>query len=129
MLDRNQVAEIEKDKEGWNLGKRVLTIINRIEANDFESADLQVMNLEKFIKRILKFRHVRKRDVVILRILIKLINEGFDFTKVYEQRKRYFDLLESNDAEHAWKIKSPEVIVFHEWYKAKMEKKEYRFEV
>jgi hypothetical protein len=99
------------------LGKRILTIVNRIEANDLESADLKVLSLEKFIKRILKFRHVRKRDVIILRILIKLINENFDFKKVYSQRKKYFDLLESQNPEYAWKIKSPELIIFHDWFK------------
>ncbi len=122
-----EVKEIEKDKEGWNLSKRVLTIINRIEEKDFESADLKVMSLQKFIKRILKFRHVRRRDILILRILHRLINDGFDFEKTYQSRKRYFDLLESNDSDHGWKIKSPEVIVFHKWYRAKMGKKRYRF--
>lgn len=112
--------EIESDKEGWNLSKRILTIINRIELNDLESADLKVLGLEKFIKRLLKSRHVRKRDILIIRILLKLINEGFDFEKVYKQRKRYFDLLESNNTDYGWKIKSPELIIFHEWYKNKM---------
>jgi hypothetical protein len=115
-----EIKEIEKDKEGWNLGKRILTIINKIEANDFESADLKVLSLEKFIKRILKFSHVRKRDVIILRVLIKLINENFDFEKVYQQRKKYFELLEGNEPEYAWKIKSPELIIFHDWFKKKM---------
>jgi len=115
-----EVKEIEKDKEGWNLGKRILTIINKIEAQDFESVDLKVLSLEKFIKRILKFRHVRKRDVIILRILIKLINENFDFEKVYHQRKKYFDLLEGQNPEYAWKIKSPELIIFHDWFKKKL---------
>jgi len=115
-----EVKEIEKDKEGWNLAKRILIIINRIETKDLESADLKVLSLEKFIKRILKFRHVRKRDVIILRILLKLINESFDFEKVYQQRKNYFDLLEGQDPDYAWKIKSPELIIFHEWFKKKL---------
>jgi len=121
-----EVKEIDKDKEGWNLGKRLLTIINRIESNDLESADLKVLSMEKFIKRITRFRNVRKRDMVILRILLKLINEGFDFSKVYKQRKRYFDLLESNDPDYRWKIKSPEMIIFHEWYKGKMSEQKSR---
>ena len=115
-----EYKEIESDKEGWNLSKRVLTIINRIDSNDLESADLKVLGLEKFVKRILKSRHVRKRDVIIIRVLMKLINEGFDFEKVYRQRKRYFDLLESNHPDYGWKIKSPELIIFHEWYRNKM---------
>jgi len=115
-----EVREIEKNKGGWNIAKRVLTIINCIEAKDYESADLKVMNLEKFIKRNSTLHHVRKRDILILRILLKLINEGFDFKKVYHKRKRYFDLLESKEPDYYWKIKSPELIVFHQWFKKKM---------
>ena len=118
-----EYKEIESDKEGWNLSKRVLTIINRIDSNDLESADLKVLGLEKFIKRILKSRHVRKRDVIILRILLKLINEGFNFERVYMLRKRYFNMLESSHPDYGWKIKSPELIKFHEWYRNKIDRK------
>jgi len=121
----SEVSEIEKDKEGWNIGKRILTIINRIETNDFESVDLKVQNLEKHIKRTLKTKHVRKRNILIFRILLKLINDQFDFKKVYRSRQRYFNLLESNDADYRWQIKSPELIVFHEWFRGKMEDRPY----
>ena len=125
----NQTSEIIKDKEGWNVHRRILLIINKIESEDWESADLQVMNLEKFIKRVLKFRYVRKRYIVILRILKLMISEGFDFKKVYEKRKRYFDLLQSDVEEYTWSIRSPELIVFHKWFLAKMNGKQYRFSV
>jgi len=115
-----EVKEIEKDKGGWNLGMRMLAIINGIESADYENVELKVQSLEKFLKRISKTHEVRKRDKVILRILLKLINENFDYSKVYKQRKKYFDLLESDDKEHCWKIKSPELIIFHEWFKKKL---------
>ncbi|MCX6292076.1 MAG: hypothetical protein NT126_09970, partial [Bacteroidetes bacterium] len=120
-----EVSEIERDKEGWNIGKRILTIINRIELKEFESADLQVQNLQKHIKRTLKIKHVQKRNILILRILLKLINEQYDFKKVYLSRNRYFGLLESNEDEYRWKIKSPELIIFHAWFKCKAENKAY----
>ncbi len=120
MLD---VKAIEKDKSGWNIGRRVLTIINCIEAGEFESADLKVMNLEKYLKRITKMHNVRKRNIIIFRILLKLMNEGFDFQKTYKRRKKYFELLEGNDPDYKWNIKSPELIIFHEWFKGKIKQK------
>ena len=38
-----EVKEIEKDKGGWNLAKRLLSIINRIELGDYENAELKVL--------------------------------------------------------------------------------------
>lgn len=115
-----QAKELDKNKGSWNIGKRVLTIINCIEAQDHEKAELQVMNLEKFIKRNSKVYPIRKREKLIMRILINLVNEGYDFERVYKNRKRYLDLLESDDPDYAWKIKSPELIIFTEWFKKKM---------
>jgi hypothetical protein len=115
-----EVKELEKEKGIWNLGKRMLAIINGIESKDYESVELKVLSLEKFLKRISKSNQVRKRDKVILRILLKLINEGYDFNKVYNQKKEYFDFLEGNDPEYSWKIKSPELIIFPDWFKKKM---------
>ena len=115
-----QAKELDKNKGSWNIGKRVLTIINCIEAQDHEKAELQVMNLEKFIKRNSKVYPIRKREKLIMRILINLVNEGYDFDRVYKNRKRYLDLLESDDPDYEWKIKSPELIIFTEWFKKKM---------
>lgn len=115
-----QAKELDKDKGSWNIGKRVLTIINCIETQDHEKAELQVMNLEKFIKRNSKRYPIRKREKLIMRILLNLVNEGYDFERVYKNRKRYLDLLESDDPDYAWKIKSPELIIFTEWFKKKM---------
>jgi hypothetical protein len=118
-----EVNQLERDKEVWNLGRRMLIIINGIEAKDYEAVELKVLSLEKFLKRISKSNYVRKRDKLILRILLKLINENYDFNKVYKQRRKYFDLLESSDSEYGWKIKSPELIIFHDWFKGKMKEK------
>ncbi|MCX6275833.1 MAG: hypothetical protein NTV09_11570, partial [Bacteroidetes bacterium] len=63
---------------------------------------------------------IRKREKLIMRILLNLVNEGYDFERVYKNRKRYLDLLESDDPDYAWKIKSPELIIFTEWFKKKM---------
>jgi hypothetical protein len=114
------INEIDKDKEGWNINKRLLLIMSRIELKQFESADLQVTSLEKFIKRSLKRRDIRLRYIYILRILIKLINSNFDFNLVYESRQKYFHLLNSDSPILKWKIKSPELIVFDQWFNSKL---------
>lgn len=121
----NESQEIEKDKEGWNIIKRIMTTLCRIELNEYESVELKLTSLDKFIKRIIKTKNIRPRYLLIVRILRKLINSNFDYNLVYQSRKKYFDLLDSEDENYTWAIKSPELVVFEAWFKFKMKKQLY----
>ncbi len=118
-------AEIDKDKEGWNILKKIMITLCRIELEEYESVDLKLSSLDKFIKRILKTKSIRPRYLIIIRILRKLINENFNYSTVYVSRKKYFDLFKADLKDHGWEIKSPELVIFEEWFKAKMYKKPY----
>ena len=120
-----QCNELDRDKEGWNIIKRILITLCRIELQDYESVDLKINSLDKFIKRLLKTKNVRPRYLIIIRILRKLINENFDYRKVYTSRLKYFNQLSSADPDYGWEIKSPELVIFDEWFKSKMNKKNY----
>lgn len=111
-----QISEIDKDKEGWNVNIRILIIMCRIEIGDTDSVDLSVNNLEKFIKRISKKSNLPMRYKVILRILISLSNENFDFKKVRDKKKKYLDFLNTKNNELSWEIKGPELIPFNIWF-------------
>ena len=113
-------SELKNDNEGWNINMRILLILNRIELNDYDSIDLKIQNLEKYIKRISNNKSSIQRQVLILRILTKLIQEDFNFKKVYTKRLKYFNILESKTGIYRWQIKSPELIIFNNWFKFKM---------
>jgi hypothetical protein len=49
-----------------------------------------------------------------------LANLGFDYNFTYKSRKKYFDLLDGEDSQLAWKVKSPELINFTDWFKKKL---------
>lgn len=121
----NQAHEIESDKEGWNFYKRIYLLMSKIERDETDSADLSIQSLDKFMKRILKTKNVRPRLIIIVRILRKLINENFNYSIVYNSRKKYFDLLRSSDANYQWEVKSPEIIIFEDWFQAKLERRKY----
>lgn len=121
----SEMKEIEKDKEGWNLARRILTIINEIELEEFENTELKIQSLNVFIKRILKNKFLPERYVKILRLLLRLIQLDFDFEKTYRSRKKYFDEIADEKSSWTWKVKSPELIVFHEWFQSKIDKKKY----
>lgn len=119
--------EIDRDKEGWNLGIRILSIINQLEVEKLDIVDLNIESMRKHIDRTLKMKVVRKRDVVILRLLAKLSRQGFNFKEVWKKNLKYFELLASDDPDYRWEMKSPEMIVFHKWFEAKAKGKEYDY--
>lgn len=124
----NDIPEIDKDKEGWNINKRLLLIMSRIELGQLESADLQVVNLEKFLKRRSKNTDINFRYSIIIKILIKLINSNIDFNSTYKSRAKYFTLLNAENSDLKWKLKSPELINFTSWFNSRMEPSKAKYE-
>jgi hypothetical protein len=120
-----EVKEIEKDKEGWNIGVRILSIMNLIEIDNFERADRGIESLKRHISKTLATKNVRKRYIAIQDIFLELMQQGFNFKKTYKSKKRHFDLLESGDINYRWQIKSPEMLIFQEWFISKMEGRPY----
>ncbi|HNS13000.1 MAG TPA: hypothetical protein PKM97_10345, partial [Bacteroidia bacterium] len=115
----------EQDKEAWNISVRVLSIMNQIELENFEIADNLIDNLRKYYERIKKNLVVSKRDEKIIQILTALKGHSYHFRTTYRKKADAFDLLESLDSSYRWKILSPEMIIFHEWFKAKVANLKY----
>jgi len=124
-----ETREIEKDKEGWNLGIRILSIINLLETEKLDLVDMNIESMRKHIDRTLKLKAVRKRDVIILKLLTRLGRYAFNFKFVWKKYKPQFDLLASDEAEYRWEMKTHEMIIFHLWFKAKATGKPYEYKL
>ena len=124
-LSLDAAKEFEQDKEAWNISVRVLSIMNQIELENFEIADNLIDNLRKYYERIKKNLVVSKRDEKIIQILTALKGHSYHFRTTYRKKADAFDLLESLDSSYRWKILSPEMIIFHEWFKAKVANLKY----
>ena len=121
--------EIENDKEGWNIGKRLLTILIHLELDDWDAAETGITNLRMHIQRLKPEGTVRKRDTVILKVLQKLILTSFDYQQVLDNHSDLFELLDRTDRDYRWQVKSPEMVVFHHWFQDKAQGKAYQFRV
>lgn len=123
--------EIEKDKEGWNVWIRIMRILCSIELLQLNLIEYDVESFRKYIQRIDKQFEVRKRDKLILKILLELDKCFYDFEEVAQTRKEELALLASADKTMTWNPDSPEMILFHDWFEAKRTKTEYKpnFEV
>lgn len=117
--------EFEKDKEGWNLWVRIMRILCSIELLKLKLIDYDVENFRKYIQRTDKRFGVRKRDKLILSVLLELDRASFDFEIVAMKKKEVLNKLRSRHKDYKWEPKSPEMILFHEWFDAKLEKRAY----
>jgi tetratricopeptide (TPR) repeat protein len=115
-----QTKEVETDREGWNLGIRMMNIYLTLSTEKIELADQRIGSMRKHIERTAKMRHLRKRDVVIFRILSQLSRSGFDFKEVWEERRKDFNLLRSDQSDYRWVPRSHELIIFDQWFEARM---------
>lgn len=118
--------EIENEKEGWNIGIRLLQIFLTLETEKVDLADQRIESLRKHIERTSKMKSVRKRDVVIFRILRHLAMNGFDFKETWLDKKKDFLLLQSDKPDYKWIPRSHELIVFHQWFESKVRHKKYQ---
>jgi len=125
----HSTKEIENDKEGWNIGKRLLTILIHLEQDDWDQAETAITNLRMHIQRLKPEGTVRKRDAVILKVLQKLLLASFDYQQVLDKHPELFEQLDRTDRDYRWQVKSPEMVVFHHWFQDKAQGVPYQFRV
>jgi len=125
----HSTKEIENDKEGWNIGKRLLTILIHLEQDDWDQAETAITNLRMHIQRLKPEGTVRKRDAVILKVLQKLLLASFDYQQVLDKHPELFEQLDRTERDYRWQVKSPEMVVFHHWFQDKAQGIPYQFRV
>lgn len=117
---------IEKDKEGWNIGSRILSILLAIEREKFDLADTLIINLRQFMREGVEEEGVRQRDTIILNVLIELRKKSYIFAEVAAAKTTQLEQLYRNDIQTGWVLQTPEMICFHTWFQDKLQKRPYR---
>lgn len=115
----NNMPEIEKDKEGWNLWVRIMRLLTSIELLKLKLIDYDVESFRKYIERTDKKYNVGNREKVILKILIELDRCDYDFKETSKNCQELLDKLQLIDSEYTWIPKSPELVIFHDWFLSK----------
>jgi tetratricopeptide (TPR) repeat protein len=111
--------EISKDKAGWEIGIRVLSIMAYIEMQKLNEAGVATERLRKFIEFMNKKNPAARRDKIILKLLIETEREGFTFAPPSAKAKKYLSALSGKNKKLRWEPFTHEVIPFHEWVAGK----------
>ncbi len=112
----SSLSHLPEEKDGWNVGIRLLQIQNRIEKHLFDAADTQIANFKRHLERIGKSDKLPKRAVIILRILHDLASNAFHFSQTLERQQPLLDLLKDNAPDYRWDPFGAEVIPFDQWF-------------
>jgi hypothetical protein len=115
----NKCRNLEKDKSGWNIGVRLLFILAHIELNRLNLVESLIENFRKHLSRV-NGTDVSPRFSIILRILVLLEKESFNFAKAQPKCSNQIFKLFGGDRKYRAQLKSPEMIIFHEWFESKV---------
>ena len=126
-----QKNEIEKDKEGWNVWIRIMRLLCSIEMLKLNMINYDIESFRKYLERTAKQYEVRERDKLVLKVLLELVKYDYNFSLTSAVVETELEKLKSTDEQYAWNPDSPELILFHDWFDAKLLKKGYspNFEV
>lgn len=117
---------IEKDKEGWNIGSRILSIMLAIEREKFDLADTLIVNLRQFMREGVASEELRQRDSLILSVLLELRKNSYDFKTAFQLNVPKLTTLAADDNEVGWVPQTPEMICFHTWFMDKLNERLYQ---
>jgi hypothetical protein len=125
-LEFNDTKEIEKDKAGWNVWVRIMRILCNVSLTKYNFIEYDIESFRRYVKRTQYRNDVRSRDELILTSLLTLERNGFDFAKTYKEEKKLFEKLESMDDLYRWRVDSPELIIYHQWFVSKIDNTAYK---
>src|ERR1051326_1663048 len=118
----SQDWELSNDKAGWDVGLRTLKIMTLLEMRKHNEAELAVLNMKQFFKRLGKTSTVNTRDRMIHNLLMQVYRAGFAFNMLNGTTEKNLSML-SSDKQVKWEPFTHEVILFHDWFAEKMGKK------
>jgi hypothetical protein len=101
-----------------NIECRILLSLLYIEKSKLDLADYEIENLRKYFSRFKsKYSNYHLKEIMI-KILIKLSYYSYDFKKVLANEK--LNLIELNKNLNKFSFNNYEMIIFHEWFDAKV---------
>jgi len=110
---------LEKDKRGWNIAIRVLLVLNFLELQEVDVCAAQISSFRKYIERLMKTGDILPRYIYINKLLVRLWKNSLDFKRTYNEESKLIEKLNSEEVGYRWSEKSPELVVFHEWFSSK----------
>ena len=102
----------------FNLEGRILFVLNYIETNRLDLADFAIESLRKYFSRVNTKENIFKNKELIIKILVKLSLNSYNFILTKEKNESYFEKL--IELSYSFCFLEYEMLIFHEWFDAKV---------
>ncbi|MEQ8624017.1 MAG: hypothetical protein RJQ00_04155 [Vicingaceae bacterium] len=122
----HNLKELEKDKEGWNIWIQVLRIQVYLEMQRFSESEYLIENLRKYLERNREKYQIKERLFLISKLFIELKTCNFDYKKAAKKKSDVLNKLKSLDKDCRWDGRTPEMILFHDWFESKKDNRPYK---
>jgi tetratricopeptide (TPR) repeat protein len=116
MKAMERIGKLKTENEGWNIGRRILTILCKIEMSAFDDADKNIESLRKYLQRNTNAKQTEIYYKNVTRALIQLSNKSYVFDDVSSIMAGEFNretLLKDQQI-------TPDVKLFAVWFNTKL---------
>ncbi|MBI3135478.1 MAG: hypothetical protein HYZ14_12450 [Bacteroidetes bacterium] len=112
-----RIGKLKTDhQEHWNIGRRIVTILCKIEMNEFDDADKNIESLRKYLQRNINTNEFETFYKNVAKMLVQLSNRSYIFSDIKNILSYHFgderDLHQEN--------LSPDMKLFVAWFNAKL---------
>jgi tetratricopeptide (TPR) repeat protein len=118
----NEIQELKKDTEGWNFSIQILNFACSVELKDWDTGDIQIDALRNFYYR---KQGLGARTNTIIKILLGL-EYSYNFKEVFAKHKKELEKLKTAKGWYKWKIQTPNLFLFQQWFYSHIEKQPYQ---
>ena len=120
-LSLQQTTALDKDRNGWNVGVRILTILNQIDWGGLRRpTEAFVENLHVHLRETSRHQFISPRQQAILSCLRFLVLESFSFKKAGARATIPLASLRKGEGCYQWDPFGPECLRFDVWFDARI---------
>jgi len=125
LLLAEKTGGLDKYRDNWNIGVRMLTIMMQMEEPvAYKFPENFINALLQHVREVSKTGSVSPRNLLIIRVLKLLVRKGFDFEAANQEAAEDILLL-TVSPDYRWDPFSAEIIRFDVWFIAKLEDSGY----
>jgi hypothetical protein len=120
-----QIYQITKDKTGWNIGLRLLSVMLNYVNDKPENMLRTYENLQLELRRIKNLVSISERDRLIISVLREMLNNPGSLKYVAKKCSQTLEKMKAVNGNVAWQMFGHELLPFHQWFECKLQRRSF----